>query len=117
MIAKIVKQVDRKKDFSVRENRTYRSGTIPEARMGVREFLCGQHHGSSERLQRSTRIFTGNLLEYGIVGVYALGFRGVPRYAGGTDLFFTLNAPGSNRLGMAPPTGKMTWGRDSGYFW
>jgi hypothetical protein len=117
MIAKIVEQLDRKKDFSVRENRTYRSGTIPEAAMGVREFSRGQHHGSSERVQRSTSIFTGNVVEYGIVGVYALVFHGVPRYAGGMDVSITLNASGSNRLGMAPATGKIRWGRDSGYFW
>jgi hypothetical protein len=117
MIGKIVKQLDWKKDFSAREDPPYRLGTAPEARIGARAFLRGQHHGSPERLQRSTRICTGKGVEYVIVGVYTLRFHGVPCYARDMDVFVGLNASESNRRRMGHATGKMIWGRDSGYSW
>ena len=56
MIEKIVKKLDLKKDSSIKEDLAYWLSKTPQERIVAIEFLRGQYHGSSARLQRSARV-------------------------------------------------------------
>lgn len=56
MIEKTVKRFDVKKDLSIKEDLAYWLNKTPRERVAAIEFLRGQYHGSSARLQRSARV-------------------------------------------------------------
>ena len=56
MIQKNVRILDLQRDSSIEEDLAYWLGKPPEERIAAIEFLRRQHHGSSERLQRSARV-------------------------------------------------------------
>jgi len=56
MIEKTVKKLDIEKDLSIKEDLAYWLSKTPEERIAAIEFLRGQYHGSSARLQRSARV-------------------------------------------------------------
>lgn len=56
MIKKTVKRFDVKKDSSIKEDLAYWLSKTPRERVAAIEFLRGQYHGSSARLQRSARV-------------------------------------------------------------
>jgi hypothetical protein len=55
MIEKYVKKLDLKRD-SVKEDLAYWLSKTPRERIAAIEFLRGQYHGSSARLQKSARL-------------------------------------------------------------
>jgi len=56
MIEKTVKKLDLKRDSSINEDLAYWLSKTPRERIAAIEFLRGQYHGSSARLQRSARV-------------------------------------------------------------
>jgi hypothetical protein len=56
MIEKTVKRLDLKKDSSIKEDLAYWRSKTPRERIAAVEFLRGQYHGSSARLQRCARV-------------------------------------------------------------
>jgi hypothetical protein len=56
MIEKTVKILDLKKDSSIKEDLAYWLNKTPQERIAAIEFLRGQYHGSSARLQRFARV-------------------------------------------------------------
>lgn len=56
MIEKAVRKLDLKRDSSIKEDLAYWLSKTPQERIAAIELLRRQHHGSSERLQRSARV-------------------------------------------------------------
>ena len=56
MIEKTVKRFDLKNDSSIKDDLAFWRSKTPRERIAAIEFLRGQHHGSSARLQRSARV-------------------------------------------------------------
>ena len=56
MIEKTVKKFDLKRDSSIKEDLAFWLSKTPQERIAAIEFLRGQYHGSSKRLQRSARV-------------------------------------------------------------
>ncbi len=56
MIEKSVKKLDMSRDSSVKEDLAYWLSKTARERIAAIEFLRGQYHGSSARLQRSARV-------------------------------------------------------------
>jgi len=56
MIEKTVKKLDLIKDSSIKEDLAYWLSKTPQERIAAIEFLRGQYHGGSARLQRSARV-------------------------------------------------------------
>ncbi|CBE69586.1 protein of unknown function [Candidatus Methylomirabilis oxygeniifera] len=56
MIEKTVKRFGVEKDSSIKEDLAYWLSKTPRERVAAIEFLRGQYHGSSARLQRSARV-------------------------------------------------------------
>ena len=56
MIEKTVKRFDLKKDSSIKDDLAFWLSKTPRERIAAIEFLRGQYHGSSARLQRSARV-------------------------------------------------------------
>jgi len=56
MIEKSVRKLDLKRDSSIKEDLAYWLSKTPRERIAAIEYLRGQYHGSSTRLQRSARV-------------------------------------------------------------
>jgi hypothetical protein len=56
MIEKTVKRFDVQKDSSIRDDLVFWLSKTPRERIAAIEFLRGQYHGGSARLQRSARV-------------------------------------------------------------
>jgi hypothetical protein len=56
MIEKTVKKLNLKKDSSIKEDLAYWLSKTPQERIEAIEFLRGQYHEGSARLQRSARV-------------------------------------------------------------
>ena len=76
-------------DSSYREDREYWLSKTVSERLSAIEVLRRQIHGTPGRLKGSLKLLNENKVEFIIVGGYALGFRGVPRYTGDLDLFIS----------------------------
>jgi hypothetical protein len=56
MIQKVVNKRDLRNFSSIKEDLNYWLGKTPEERVAAVDYLRKQHHGSTERLQRSARV-------------------------------------------------------------
>lgn len=51
-----------------------------------------------EELKELLRLLNSNNVDYLIIGAYALGYHGVPRYTGALDLFIAPNPDNADAL-------------------
>jgi len=58
MIQKVVNKRDLHDFSSIKEDLIYWLGKTPEERVAAVDYLRNQHHGSTERLQRSARVIS-----------------------------------------------------------
>ncbi len=56
MIRKVVNKRSLRNFSSIKEDLSYWLGKTPEERVAAVDYLRKQHHGSTERLQRSVRV-------------------------------------------------------------